>query len=571
MKNDLVCLILFFMTSIANAYSGQVTLMQWRDGFSKEHDFGEFCMKEGRLAPGETCIFKDFSEVPKPDGKGVGKVHWVVTMPESGSDRYGLANEDGDILIKPAYGAGVILTTRSMLLCETTECYLYTADGKKTSVGKVKFLELPNSPPILLVEKKDDKGRDGLAPLHFDGTLGPILVGAVMDEAFATGDLGVFKVHESPKVAASVMLDLRGEIVWAGGELKVFEIPIFENQYGNIKGTAEKRTTLMIKAAAPINSLPSDPYLYMPMNGTKPMELPKDVVGVMPANLILANNTNAVVKRPDAVMSWIIVKKEKNKFRYFMAPPTSGATLDVLLKDLPKYEEIDDVKYYFKNAWDEDSTVAMTPTYHRVKNKDWKMEHHGKEALGKTADLCFSHWQDLVKETLKKDIAQQQAVAKYEHDERVQKNTERKARDMEVRAEKVAQYNKNYAKDFDKECSLNCGPIEDAAFYMGDPVLTEYLSHQTEIFNDVNHRVEQACAISATACEQAKRLVANVHSRWDAEAAQRSQLENGYKAYTEQKIKEIQKGNDYTVPYYEGGRLKYKTMSSDEYHRTYGN
>jgi hypothetical protein len=86
-----------------------------------------------------------------------------------------------------------------------------------------------------------------------------------------------------------------------------------------------------------------------------------------------------------------------------------------------------------------------------------------------------------------------------------------------------------------------------------------------------NSRLQQACAVSQKACHEAQRIDDALRVKEEQQAELRYQLENGYKTYTQQKIKDIQKGSDYTVPYYDGGQLKYKTMTSDEYHRMFGN
>jgi hypothetical protein len=556
------------------AHAYEIPILEWRGRMAPI--VGMTCTTGNPPKDNEPCVEKREFEVPTPDGKGVGKVRWVTELLEDGA-KYGMADKSGETLIEPVEGNGIILTTRSMVMCGNTGCFLYSADEKKKKLGTVTTLPLPQSPPILMVMSKDDKGRQGLAPLHRDGSLGPILVGASTEDAFANNNLGVFKVHDAPGVTASVIVDLLGQIVWAGPELRVYGVPNSTLRAGkSTEGEIERRTTLELIGHAPFHALDSDPNMYIPLDGMKPMALPANVIGVIPAGSSAPPiGSNYVGDRPDDIEYWIIVKKVGGKNHYFISERKMDQTIDGVLADLPKFEEIDDIRYFYKKIKYEDPVTSGNPTVHRVKTKDWRTMYAGLPALGKTAQSSYDRWMELSLAENKAKIAQEQALADWKDKTEKRAQADRKAKEKADHESQV-KYWQTFAEEFKSTCTddnriNHCAEIEDAAFGLGDPSLSEYLSHQPMFHAQFNSRLQQACAVSQKACHEAQRIDDALRVKEEQQAELRYQLENGYKTYTQQKIKDIQKGSDYTVPYYDGGQLKYKTMTSDEYHRMFGN
>lgn len=525
------------------------------------------------------CVRRDRDfEVPTPDGKGVGKVKYVQKTKSADTPaKWGLADSYGQIIIDPDDGEGMALTTRSMLLCHPKYkgCVVYSADERTKKLSFAQTLPLPGGVPAVFIRMKDERGVWGLAPLHRDGTLGRVLSGASVDEGVASGDLAVMQVHDSSGATASVLIDVMGHELWAGPELRVYGVPNAKNDSGNGYAQNAKRSTLMAVGPAPLRVLESDPNMYRPFDGNAPVDMPAGVLGVIPARVSDPSMRGDEYggKRPDNAWCWIVASQQEKKKRFFVSECESDTgPLDVL-KQYPNLEEIDDATIVQKDLSGRDWKPGVL-VVHRAKQKDWMAltSKGAPRGYGATVDAAFEDWNLAASENLDKEIAKQRRLAVEEKEQRERAREERAARDAAA-LEKQREIWAKFIPDFDSRCDgwVRCTAVEDAAFGLGDPYLTQFLSHQETLNRASEIRVPRACAVSVSACQEVQRLAAIVQGNEERMREQRWQLENGWKAYTQQRIQEIRSSNKVNISYYEGGRLKFKTISSDEYKRLYGN
>lgn len=560
--------------ALFSAPASSKELGYWVNGSATTYDDG-WC--ESQNWKGK-CVRRDRDfEVPTPDGKGVGTVKYVQKTKSADTPaKWGLADRFGEIIIDPEDGEGMALTTRTMLLChyKYKGCTIFSADGKKTKLNFSARLPLLGGVPIVMIQQRDEAGVWGLAPLHRDGTLGRVLTAAKIEEAAANGDYGVFQVHGSSGVISSVIIDVLGHELWAGPELRVYGVHNAHNATGNGYPEVEQRSTLMVVGPAPMRALEEDANLYRPFDGLVPAEMPAGVLGLIPARIIERNGRGDTyeAQQPDEVLCWIVAAQEGQKKRFYLNDCASDTSPLVALKQYPNLEEIDDVAVIPKDIDGKDWKPGVLAV-HRVKQKDWMgvTSKTGPRGYGATPEAAYDDWVRAAADVVSKKIAQEQAEAKYDAERRSSANAERAARDIAALARQKEAWAK-YIPEFGSKCDgwTHCIPVEDAAFGLGEPHLTNFLSHQDNLQRETELRLKQACAVSQSACREVRRLGAIMDANMEALREQRWRQENSWKGYTQQRIQEIRAGSTVNVPYYEGGRLKFKTISSDEYKRLYG-
>lgn len=291
------------------------------------HDADE-CSGAGCCIRGDVdgeCIRPGLVTVMSSDGSHVETVRYV--MKKDGGTFWGLADPEGNVIVKPQPGPVIALNGRALLRFDGT---LVTPEGeRRIAPSGIVSVDMPGSFPVhfaILKTYPDDKHCD-VAPILPSGKLGAPVVRAMVK----MGDIGsrrigfglglVAVVTSEPSdggARASVVFDIAGHPIWAGRELRVHQVAQSLRAAGFPPFDPDLSYASLLLGPSPLSLSERDPNLYHPIGADGlPETLPKDVVGMVPFRVNPGYEHLATKQRGvDEVRGWVVVEKHGGKLMY---------------------------------------------------------------------------------------------------------------------------------------------------------------------------------------------------------------------------------------------------------------